>query len=84
MISLQQSASDEAIARAHTLLESIKELPEAERGTAELTVNSILTPALMTRYGWASTGLGETANRWLEILRTVGDSLHHVPRCGGS
>ncbi|HVG63963.1 MAG TPA: TOMM system kinase/cyclase fusion protein [Hyalangium sp.] len=79
MIALQQSASDEAISRSHTLLEWIKELPEADRGKAELTVNSILTPALMNKYGWAAKELGDTASRSLEILSTTGDSPYHVP-----
>lgn len=79
MNSLQQSASDEVISRSYTLLEWIKELPEADRGKAELTVNSILTPALMNKYGWAAKELGDVASRSLEILRTEGDSPHRVP-----
>jgi len=79
MSSLQQSAFDETISRSYTLLKWIKELPEAEQGKAELTVNSILTPALNNKYGWAAKELGDTANRSLELLRTVGDSLHRVP-----
>jgi TOMM system kinase/cyclase fusion protein len=79
MIALQQSASDETISRSHTLLKWIKELPEADQGTAELRVNSILTPALMNKYGWAAKDLADTANRSLEILRTAGDSPYRVP-----
>ena len=79
MIALQQSAFDEAISRSHTLLGWIKELPEADRGNAELTVNAILTPSLMNKYGWAAEELGETASRSLEILRTAGDSPYRLP-----
>jgi hypothetical protein len=79
MIALQQSAFDEAISRSHTLLGWIKELPEADRASAELQVNSILTPSLMNKYGWAAKELGDTASRSLELLPTAGDSPHRVP-----
>ncbi|WP_394828041.1 TOMM system kinase/cyclase fusion protein [Pendulispora albinea] len=75
---LQQSASEEAISRAQTLLKWIKKLPEAEQGSAELKVNSILTPSLMNKYGWAAKELADTAARSLEILKTAGDSPHRV------
>lgn len=78
-VALQRSASDEVIARSHTLLDWIAELPEAERASAELTVNSILTPSLMTKHGWASKELADTASRSLEILHTAGDSPYRVP-----
>jgi len=79
MIALQQSAFDEAISRSHMLLGWIQELPEADRANAELTVNSILTPSLMNKYGWAAKELGDTASRSLAILDTAGDSPHRVP-----
>ena len=63
----------------HTLLDWIKELPEADRGTAELTVNSILTPSLTNKYGWAAKELGDMASRSLEILSTAGHSPYRVP-----
>lgn len=78
-IALEQSASDEAISRSHTLLQWIEELPESDRPHAELTVNSILTPSLMNKYGWAAKELGDTARRSLEILREAGDSPYRVP-----
>jgi len=79
LIALQQSAFDEAISRSHMLLGWIKELPEADRASAELQVNSILTPSLMNKHGWAAKELGDTASRSLELLPAAGDSPYRVP-----
>lgn len=77
-IALRRAAFDEAISRSHTLLRWIKELPEEGRAHAELTINAILTPSLMNKYGWAAKELGETATRSLEILHTAPSSPYRV------
>lgn len=78
-LALEQSAFDEAISRSRTVLAWLKELPETDRADAELTVNSILTPSLMNKFGWAAKELGDTVSRSLEILDTAGDSPYRVP-----
>lgn len=75
MGALRRSAYAEAVALSRRALEWLDGIePEIERAALELTINSVLTPALMSSLGWRAPEVKATANRSLELLDEVGDS----------
>jgi tetratricopeptide (TPR) repeat protein len=82
MMALQRSANLEAIAHARqalTWLDAIED--DKEQGRIELALNSIMMPALMASEtnGYASSALGTTAQRSLEIVESLGEDPHVFP-----
>jgi TOMM system kinase/cyclase fusion protein len=77
---LQRSANAEAI---HHTTEALQWLDgvedDQERARVELTLNGILTPALMASQGYGAPALEATARRSLALIDTLGDDPHVFP-----
>jgi hypothetical protein len=77
---LYQSACAEAIAHARQALGWLEAIPAGdERVKAEIALNDILAPALMTSVGYASAELETIARRSLTLLEEAGDDLASFP-----
>lgn len=77
---LLRSACAEAISHARGALGWLDGHEDSRaRGEAELGLNGILIPALMSSTGWRSPELKATADRSLELLGLLGDSPHAAP-----
>jgi len=74
---LMRSANTEAVSHATQAIEWVGALDDAgERATAELALNGLICPALMSASGWTDPRIKTTADRSLELLEVVGDSVH--------
>jgi TOMM system kinase/cyclase fusion protein len=80
MAALQRSASAEAVAQATAALAWLDALEDPrERAQAELDLNGIITPALMTLRGWADDEVRSRAERNQALIDELGDAPHVVP-----
>jgi len=77
---LQRSANAEAIGHVREAMGwlGVLEDPRA-RDEMELSLNGVLTPALMTLRGWANDEVGVSVERSRELIDRLGDSAHIAP-----
>jgi len=73
------SQNDEAIAHGSFVLEHIAKRPAELRVDLELSLNGVVTPVLMARYGWGDERVKAKVERSRQLLGEVGDSEHRFP-----
>jgi TOMM system kinase/cyclase fusion protein len=77
---LQRSANAEAIQHTTGALQWLDGVEDdQERARVELTLNGILTPALMASQGYGAPALEVTTRRSLALIDTLGDDPHVFP-----
>jgi predicted ATPase len=80
LTALQRSANAEAIQHATEALQWLDGVEDdQERARVELTLNGILTPALMASQGYGAPALEATTRRSLALIDTLGDDPHAFP-----
>lgn len=73
------SQNDEAIAHGTLVLDHIARRPAEARVDLELSLNELLTPVLMARYGWGDEQVKAKVERSRQLLGELGDSEHRFP-----
>ena len=80
LTALRRSANAEAIQHATEALQWLDGVEDdRERARVELTLNGILTPALMASQGYGAPALEATARRSLALIDALGDDPHVFP-----
>ncbi len=78
-LSLQRSLNDETLSHTREVLEWICQLPSSTQFEAELEINSMVTQAMMGKYGWADSRVKVSIDRSRELLEQLPHSVHTVP-----
>ncbi len=78
-LAAERSLNDEAVAQGDATLKSVARLAPATRVDAELSVNGLMTPALMARHGWGDGRVKAQVERSRQLLNEVGESHHRFP-----
>jgi len=77
---VRRAANREAVANLRRALSLVSKLEEtAERWRAELSILSLLSPALMGVHGWSGEEVGYAVERAAEIARRLGSSADLAP-----
>ena len=77
---VRRAANREAVANLGRALSLVSKLEEtAERWRAELSILSLLSPALMGVHGWSGEEVGYAVERAAEIARRLGSSADLAP-----
>jgi TOMM system kinase/cyclase fusion protein len=78
-LSASRSQNEEAIAHGTATLSYLRAFPAPARAQSELSLNGLLTPALMARYGWGDARVKAQVERSRRILSELGPSPHRFP-----
>jgi TOMM system kinase/cyclase fusion protein len=76
---LSRFLNEETLYHAESALEWVRKLPAINQTKRELTINGILTQALMFKYGWAHPEVKTSAERSYHLVKQMGDNEHTFP-----